>query len=162
MIRRPPRSTLFPYTTLFRSPRARSPAAERLPEGVLLRHGELRPGRPAARARVRRPAAASGRQRLPAPDREPGVDAGQCAPARRLGRRPRPDPWRQRRAAARAVSAAAGPRADPAGSVGRARWGATAAAVSLVTHALASRVTGAAVLRTDPPKCCPLPLPPLY
>src|SRR5258707_8561209 len=31
MIRRPPRSTLFPYTTLFRSPRggtARSPASE--------------------------------------------------------------------------------------------------------------------------------------
>src|SRR2546426_8949844 len=26
MIRRPPRSTLFPYTTLFRSPRARVPA----------------------------------------------------------------------------------------------------------------------------------------
>src|SRR5688572_31657619 len=29
MIRRPPRSTLFPYTTLFRSQRCRSPAAER-------------------------------------------------------------------------------------------------------------------------------------
>src|SRR2546429_5400468 len=27
MIRRPPRSTLFPYTTLFRSPRWRTPAA---------------------------------------------------------------------------------------------------------------------------------------
>src|SRR5260370_10907382 len=27
MIRRPPRSTLFPYTTLFRSPTARSPVA---------------------------------------------------------------------------------------------------------------------------------------
>src|SRR3712207_7435067 len=27
MIRRPPRSTLFPYTTLFRSPRGRLPAA---------------------------------------------------------------------------------------------------------------------------------------
>src|SRR5438132_2662223 len=27
MIRRPPRSTLFPYTTLFRSSRSRSPAA---------------------------------------------------------------------------------------------------------------------------------------
>src|SRR5688572_32604849 len=36
MIRRPPRSTLFPYTTLFRSPRARDaraprPAARRAP-----------------------------------------------------------------------------------------------------------------------------------
>src|SRR5690348_18008447 len=29
MIRRPPRSTLFPYTTLFRSPSARSRAARR-------------------------------------------------------------------------------------------------------------------------------------
>src|SRR3712207_8331211 len=28
MIRRPPRSTLFPYTTLFRSPRCRSPGAQ--------------------------------------------------------------------------------------------------------------------------------------
>src|SRR5438094_5760566 len=36
MIRRPPRSTLFPYTTLFRSHRAiaaRVPAEERLPAG---------------------------------------------------------------------------------------------------------------------------------
>src|SRR6476620_3988934 len=32
MIRRPPRSTLFPYTTLFRSPRA-SPTACRSPHG---------------------------------------------------------------------------------------------------------------------------------
>src|SRR3712207_7573965 len=30
MIRRPPRSTLFPYTTLFRSERAREPAARAL------------------------------------------------------------------------------------------------------------------------------------
>src|SRR3712207_7617166 len=29
MIRRPPRSTLFPYTTLFRSPRPRPPSAWR-------------------------------------------------------------------------------------------------------------------------------------
>src|SRR5436305_7692308 len=31
IIRRPPRSTLFPYTTLFRSPRARAPARSRRP-----------------------------------------------------------------------------------------------------------------------------------
>src|SRR5258707_10718037 len=37
MIRRPPRSTLFPYTTLFRSPRA--PGA-----GDLLRHARCRRG----------------------------------------------------------------------------------------------------------------------
>src|SRR2546427_5938681 len=29
MIRRPPRSTLFPYTTLFRSPRQAAPTADR-------------------------------------------------------------------------------------------------------------------------------------
>src|SRR5258707_8369282 len=31
MIRRPPRSTLFPYTTLFRSPRPAAPAPGRAP-----------------------------------------------------------------------------------------------------------------------------------
>src|SRR2546430_7720461 len=31
MIRRPPRSTLFPYTTLFRSPRGRAPASRPAP-----------------------------------------------------------------------------------------------------------------------------------
>src|SRR2546425_13110604 len=34
MIRRPPRSTLFPYTTLFRSPRERGELAERRREVV--------------------------------------------------------------------------------------------------------------------------------
>src|SRR2546422_2405637 len=48
MIRRPPRSTLFPYTTLFRSHlRPRHPAdeaGERLQVGgQALRHGEARP-----------------------------------------------------------------------------------------------------------------------
>src|SRR2546422_3172439 len=48
MIRRPPRSTLFPYTTLFRSP----PRGPR-PEGVLPR--EKRPGpTPCRPGRVRR------------------------------------------------------------------------------------------------------------
>src|SRR3989442_12062819 len=37
MIRRPPRSTLFPYTTLFRSR-----GAEALPEGRALLHGQVR------------------------------------------------------------------------------------------------------------------------
>src|SRR3712207_8876392 len=36
MIRRPPRSTLFPYTTLFRSPLARNPGRQR-GGGVCLR-----------------------------------------------------------------------------------------------------------------------------
>src|SRR5256885_10124346 len=34
MIRRPPRSTLFPYTTLFRSFQSSPPAATRLPSGL--------------------------------------------------------------------------------------------------------------------------------
>src|SRR2546430_9690043 len=43
MIRRPPRSTLFPYTTLFRSQTRGRPAGPALPAG---RHGEgQRPGR---------------------------------------------------------------------------------------------------------------------
>src|SRR3712207_7346273 len=54
MIRRPPRSTLFPYTTLFRSqrpdPRARFRARARLEERLL---GEHR--RPDAEARLVRP-----------------------------------------------------------------------------------------------------------
>src|SRR5690348_18208059 len=36
MIRRPPRSTLFPYTTLFRSPHERRPAADRDSVAVLV------------------------------------------------------------------------------------------------------------------------------
>src|SRR5436853_3942578 len=40
MIRRPPRSTLFPYTTLFRSRRSRREirASRRLPPGLSSRH----------------------------------------------------------------------------------------------------------------------------
>src|SRR6478609_11518965 len=41
MIRRPPRSTLFPYTTLFRSHRRH---AERQRPARVLRHPALRPG----------------------------------------------------------------------------------------------------------------------
>src|SRR5688572_31884179 len=43
MIRRPPRSTLFPYTTLFRSRRDRRPAHARLPPA---RPSGPRPQRP--------------------------------------------------------------------------------------------------------------------
>src|SRR3712207_7820105 len=49
MIRRPPRSTLFPYTTLFRSPDARAGP----PPPVRQRPGQLEEGaQPAAEARV--------------------------------------------------------------------------------------------------------------
>src|SRR2546422_7099044 len=57
MIRRPPRSTLFPYTTLFRSHgRERGRALRRLPRGP----GPVRPalpgaGGPGAEGRVLRP-----------------------------------------------------------------------------------------------------------
>src|SRR2546430_5582140 len=34
MIRRPPRSTLFPYTTLFRSPKVTRPPKDRGPSGL--------------------------------------------------------------------------------------------------------------------------------
>src|SRR5258706_12955344 len=66
MIRRPPRSTLFPYTTLFRSPPGVEPRREAArPEGPrrhppsLSRAGELspalrRPWRPSARLALRR------------------------------------------------------------------------------------------------------------
>src|SRR2546430_6418477 len=54
MIRRPPRSTLFPYTTLFRSPQRR--AGEGEPGGIVsaresarFRHGAVR-GHPGARS----------------------------------------------------------------------------------------------------------------
>src|SRR3712207_7586975 len=52
MIRRPPRSTLFPYTTLFRSPCTATPP----PAGSRRSRRRSRPRRPATRAcRSRRP-----------------------------------------------------------------------------------------------------------
>src|SRR3712207_8893140 len=76
MIRRPPRSTLFPYTTLFRS---RREAGRRTPH-ALQGHGLVRPrqprsGRRAYRARRRRRRADRRHRRLPlhvpAPVRRP-------------------------------------------------------------------------------------------
>src|SRR3712207_8164173 len=57
MIRRPPRSTLFPYTTLFRSPTRRPVVDVRpvlRPDGLLLaaHHGLRRPLPPAGRLRL--------------------------------------------------------------------------------------------------------------
>src|SRR3712207_7422255 len=60
MIRRPPRSTLFPYTTLFRSPRpgGRGRRADRCREGLLRRHGpqglRVRRDAPGRGSRLRR------------------------------------------------------------------------------------------------------------
>src|SRR5260221_8483666 len=44
MIRRPPRSTLFPYTTLFRSQRTLHPAAQAPPLRSVPDHGGSPPG----------------------------------------------------------------------------------------------------------------------
>src|SRR3712207_8969110 len=49
MIRRPPRSTLFPYTTLFRSRRARTRPRRRLAHGARLRARDVH-GLPLLRA----------------------------------------------------------------------------------------------------------------
>src|SRR5258708_27326445 len=38
MIRRPPRSTLFPYTTLFRSPRSQTPSNSEVESGCIVDH----------------------------------------------------------------------------------------------------------------------------
>src|SRR3712207_8200886 len=63
MIRRPPRSTLFPYTTLFRSGRARPPAQRRGVGGALARRRWAAAGRAAV---------AAGRRPRPAGDRRAG------------------------------------------------------------------------------------------
>src|SRR5260370_10827677 len=55
MIRRPPRSTLFPYTTLFRSRRTRAA------EGVFTRHQRATGGRHPCRAQGRTAASPSRR-----------------------------------------------------------------------------------------------------
>src|SRR3989337_3376898 len=51
MIRRPPRSTLFPYTTLFRSPRALRPERRGTSRGCLWSGALLRRAAAAVRAR---------------------------------------------------------------------------------------------------------------
>src|SRR3712207_8118884 len=59
MIRRPPRSTLFPYTTLFRSARA---DGARDGEGAVVADDLRRSDHPAQRARVRQPRVEHGPQ----------------------------------------------------------------------------------------------------
>src|SRR3712207_7545528 len=60
MIRRPPRSTLFPYTTLFRSPPRPPPADPEDARSVRVGVGGPRP--PRARGASGRPAARRGRR----------------------------------------------------------------------------------------------------
>src|SRR3712207_6905724 len=70
MIRRPPRSTLFPYTTLFRSPREE-------PEVAGARGGRLRPHRRGGRrAAVPRRLGAARPRRDPATGRPGALPAG--------------------------------------------------------------------------------------
>src|SRR3712207_7870415 len=58
MIRRPPRSTLFPYTTLFRSRRARgAPAPSRRAHRTVQQHPHERPGEDARMTSTQQPAA---------------------------------------------------------------------------------------------------------
>src|SRR2546426_12032763 len=74
MIRRPPRSTLFPYTTLFRVPAGRPPPSRRLDGGagrgaIRGRRAALGPALPAAppaRGRGRGPPAGAGSHGGPA------------------------------------------------------------------------------------------------
>src|SRR3712207_7684248 len=60
MIRRPPRSTLFPYTTLFRSGLAHQARRPQRPAEGADHHGAVRPT--AGRGRALREAAAGGRR----------------------------------------------------------------------------------------------------
>src|SRR5256885_8666274 len=71
MIRRPPRSTLFPYTTLFRSSGGGARGPGRGPGGPAVLQGRAGGGNPAPRRRRADPR----RRRLPAAARgEPGGD----------------------------------------------------------------------------------------
>src|SRR2546426_6091141 len=54
MIRRPPRSTLFPYTTLFRSGATRRPRESRIPESRGAPEAEVPAGHESARAQDRK------------------------------------------------------------------------------------------------------------
>src|SRR5258708_12399306 len=67
MIRRPPRSTLFPYTTLFRSPRRRSPSCA-----------------PTSGSSCRRPRRATGRMREVLDELRDAILHGEYAPRQRL------------------------------------------------------------------------------
>src|SRR3712207_6857776 len=78
MIRRPPRSTLFPYTTLFRSERV---AVLCFPAGTRLEHAEGR-SRPSVRER-----GASFEPVLMLPERPEGLGPGEAVAYERLDRK---------------------------------------------------------------------------
>src|SRR3712207_8944038 len=72
MIRRPPRSTLFPYTTLFRSVRPRQPARDRAAQAAPAPEGPDSVGEDQAQ----HPAPAGGGAVARRPPRVPHPDAG--------------------------------------------------------------------------------------
>src|SRR5215217_9200945 len=104
MIRRPPRSTLFPYTTLFRSVPGRDRPLADQPQPPPPGHHPAQPGRPACPDRP-------GRGR-----RELGRDLGGGGPAPVLRRRGGPDGDRPHR---RAAAASARPPTSAPGRPGR-------------------------------------------
>src|SRR3989454_1155916 len=139
MIRRPPRSTLFPYTTLFRSGRA-PPAPRRGPRGPRPRPTERRAPQDDGDARGGR---ARGRRAPALPD---DPDAQRVHPARRTR-----DLSREVRRAPRALSRRADPseerlRVDRRGDARRApervAHRLSAAAPRLLSGVLESRVQG--------------------
>src|SRR6267142_5921752 len=81
MIRRPPRSTLFPYTTLFRTPARQSPQAVVALRPLCHRRGGARAGRRRGDRRLARPPA------LGAPGAVDPLCLGICPGARRQGNR---------------------------------------------------------------------------
>src|SRR3989449_2773298 len=90
MIRRPPRSTLFPYTTLFRSRRARAPVP-RPRRGARAQARRPGPAHPPGAHRghgvaapLRGPRAPGARGGARAPPRGPGLDRREEAPVRLL------------------------------------------------------------------------------
>src|SRR3712207_9166748 len=83
MIRRPPRSTLFPYTTLFRSDRLRplelgAPRADRLVKGAIGLHPFL------IGLEVRHPDQEHAGPRLGQPDRSALAVGGEAEPGREI------------------------------------------------------------------------------
>src|SRR5687767_15942892 len=80
MLRPPPRSTLFPYTTLFRSERPDEQRQERSPESEALRMSEVRAQEPGEVARQQIPLEVS-EESAPPVSRRPHRAAERGAPA---------------------------------------------------------------------------------
>src|SRR3989442_7974657 len=116
MIRRPPRSTLFPYTTLFRSAGLGSRVERRCPGHLPAARYRLRPPRAAAAPRLDRLDVARGD---PGAGRPPRRDRHQAQAVRPTGRDPRHPPLVRPPPGLRGPAApAAPPRPPPAPAPG--------------------------------------------